>query len=102
MFRQMKFKRRYCHTRKLGSTACYGGTFHYPTSGYELVQDEILYYFWDVQRREQAMNFIEADKERKKHQTEDSSKEAALASGARHSLKIYKTHRLVDELNLLV
>ena len=101
MFRQMKFKRRYCRTRKLGSTACYGGIFHYPTSGHELVQDKILY-LWDVQRREQAMNFIEADKERKKQQTEDSSKEAALASRARHSLKIYKTHRLVDELNLLV
>ena len=50
-------------------------------AGYNLVQDKIIY-FWDVQRREQA---IKAEKERKKQLV----KEAALASRASSILKTY-------------
>ena len=70
---------------------------HFPLStiaGYNLAQDKIIY-VWDVQRRECAVN---AEQERKKQLT----KEAALPSRAQHSLKIYLTDYLADDLNSLV
>ena len=90
----MQYKRHEQATRKLGSRACCWG---FSLSQFRSLQPcpTQNHLPMGYQRCGRA---IEADKERKKQL----AKEGALASRAHGSLKIDKTHWLVDWLNLLV
>ena len=63
-------------------------------AGYDLARDKIIY-LWDCQGRGPV---IEAYKERKKKL----AKEAAFAWRKRSRPKLYKTHWLVEDFDLLV